>query len=113
MSKISKGWIFMSITIFAEVLGVICMMLSAQTGYMSLYLTMYVLIGISYYFLAQAIKTIPLGIAYAVWEGVGVSLIALAGYFLFKEALNLQHGVGIGLALLGIVLLNVGETNEH
>lgn len=63
--------------------------------------------GLAFYLLALALKTIPVGVAYAVWSGVGIVAIALIGYFVFGQALDAAALVGIGLILAGVLVLNV------
>ncbi len=57
--------------------------------------------------LANVIKTIPLGIAYAIWSGVGIVLTAIVGYFLFGNRLDLPAVVGMALIILGVLIINV------
>ncbi|WP_322998014.1 multidrug efflux SMR transporter [Castellaniella sp.] len=63
--------------------------------------------GLAFYLLALALKTIPVGIAYAVWSGAGIVAIAIIGYFVFGQALDLAAMIGIGLILAGVLVLNV------
>lgn len=69
-------------------------------------------IAISYLFMGFAIKRIQVGIAYAVWELLGVLLILAISFFIFKESLSSTQILGVLLALLGIVLINFGEAGE-
>jgi small multidrug resistance pump len=62
--------------------------------------------GLSFYLLALALKQIPLGVAYAIWSGLGTAGAVVAGILLWRESLNLA-GVGILLIIAGVVLLNV------
>ena len=72
---------------------------------------MFVMLGISYYFMSLAICRINVGTAYAIWEVVGLSLIAVISIFIFGNHLNTQEYIGLALALVGIILVNLGE--EH
>lgn len=58
-------------------------------------------------FAVQVIKVIPLGIAYAIWAGVGIILTAIVGYIVFKQALDLPAFVGIALIISGVVVINL------
>lgn len=62
---------------------------------------------IAFYFLSLTLKTIPVGIAYALWSGVGIVLVSGAGYFLYKQTLDLPALLGIGLIILGVIVINV------
>ncbi len=62
-----------------------------------------VLFCLAFYLLSQVIKVIPLGIAYAIWAGVGIVLTALIGYFYLSSKFNLPAMLGIGLIVSGVV----------
>ncbi|WP_325049116.1 SMR family transporter [Dongshaea marina] len=76
------------------------------------YLLMWSMIGISYFFLSLAVKKISIGVAYAIWEGLGIALITLMSVVVFKEHLNTQAIIGLGMAVIGIVMVNAGESHE-
>lgn len=62
---------------------------------------------LSFYLLAQTLKTIPTGIAYAIWSGVGIVLISGVGWIWFRQALDLPAMIGLGLIVAGVVVVNV------
>jgi small multidrug resistance pump len=62
--------------------------------------------GISFYALSVALRTIPLGVVYAVWSGIGTAAIVVIGYVLFHEVLDAVKLAGIGLIIIGVVMLN-------
>ena len=59
------------------------------------------------YFLSLALRTIPIGIAYAIWSALGIVLISLIGYLKFRQALDIPAMVGVGLIVAGVVIANV------
>jgi small multidrug resistance pump len=63
--------------------------------------------GISFYLLSIALKSLPIGITYAIWSGVGLVLTVIVGIALWKETLDWARVTGILLILAGIVLINV------
>ena len=68
--------------------------------------------ALSFYALSITLRTIPLGIVYAIWSGVGTAAIVVIGLFLFRETLDVVKVVGIGLIIAGVVTLNgVGATS--
>ena len=68
--------------------------------------------ALSFYALSITLRTIPLGVVYAIWSGVGTAAIVVIGLFLFRETLDVIKVVGIGLIIGGVVVLNgVGATN--
>lgn len=63
--------------------------------------------GLSFYLLSIALKSMPIGVAYAIWSGIGLILTVIAGMILWKETLDLAKVAGVVLILAGIVLINV------
>lgn len=63
--------------------------------------------GISFYALSVTLRSIPLGVVYAVWSGVGTAAIVLIGWLVFHELLDGVKLAGIGLIILGVAMLNV------
>ncbi len=106
-----QAWIFLLLAICCEVFGVSVMNYSEEGSKIITYGFMFVMLGISYYFMSLAICRINVGTAYAIWEVVGLSLIAVISIFIFGNHLNTQEYIGLALALVGIILVNLGE--EH
>jgi len=69
--------------------------------------------GISFYAMSIALRSIPLGIVYAVWSGVGTAAIVVIGYSLFGEVLDAVKLAGIGLIVIGVLLLNGAGSAAH
>jgi len=68
----------------------------------------------AFYFLSLTLKTIPIGVAYAIWSGVGVALIALIAWVFFGQALDTPAVIGLSLIVAGVVVLNVfSKTVSH
>ena len=94
------------LAILSEVVGTVA--LKASEGFARLGPNVLVVIGygLSFYLLAQALRQIPLGIAYAIWSGLGTAGAVIAGLVLWRESLNLAGVVGILLIIVGVILLN-------
>ena len=60
----------------------------------------------AFFFLALTLRTIPMGVAYAVWSGVGIVLISLVGWLVFRQNLDAPALVGLGLIVAGVVVIN-------
>ena len=101
------NWLWLSIAIFAEVIATSA--LKAADGFTRLGPSLVVIVGygIAFYFLSLALRGIPVGIAYAVWSGVGIVLISMIGWFAFGQTLDAAAVLGIGLILAGVIVLNV------
>lgn len=70
--------------------------------------------GIAFTCLSLTLRTIPLGIAYAIWSGVGTALVAVIGWLFYRQALDLPAFLGIGLIIAGTLVLNIfSKTSAH
>jgi small multidrug resistance pump len=97
-------WLLLSIAILAEVFGT--SFLKASEGFTRFWPSVAVIVGyiVAFYFLALSLKVIPVGIAYAIWAGIGVVLI---GWIVFSQKLDTPAIIGISMILGGVVVLNV------
>jgi len=102
-----QQWIFLAAAIVSEVVATST--LKASAGFSRLWPSLVVIVGYAtaFYFLSLTLKTIPVGIAYAIWSGAGVALIALAAWIFFGQALDVPAIVGLSLIVAGVVVLNV------
>ncbi len=102
-----KYWLFLSVAIFSEVIATSA--LRASEGFSRLVPSAIVVVGyvISFYFLSLTLKVIPVGIAYAIWSGIGIVLIALVGWWLYGQKMDLAAIVGMGLILAGVAVINL------
>ncbi|NOT84031.1 MAG: EamA family transporter [Methylococcaceae bacterium] len=108
------NWLYLAIAIVSEVFTTSA--LKASDGFTRLYPSIIVVVGyaLAFYFLSLTLRTIPVGIAYAVWSGVGVVLISLMGWILYGQRLDTPAFIGIGLIAAGVVVLNVfSKTVAH
>jgi small multidrug resistance pump len=65
--------------------------------------------GVSFYLLSLTLKRIDLGVAYAVWSGVGTAAMAIVGFWMFNEGLSAVKLLSIAFIIVGVVGLNVGD----
>ena len=100
-----KNWLILFIAILSETIATTA--LKASEGFTVLLPSIIVVIGycLSFYFLSLTLRTIPVGIAYAVWSGVGVALMTLFGVLVYNQRLDFSALVGISLIMLGVVVL--------
>ena len=68
--------------------------------------------GLSFYLLAISLKVFPIGIAYAIWSGVGIILTVIAGILLWRETLDWARVLGILFILVGILIINLFSAGE-
>ncbi|MEM8849522.1 MAG: multidrug efflux SMR transporter [Pseudomonadota bacterium] len=99
-------WVYLIVAIGGEVAGTLCLKMS--DGMTRLWPTLGAVAGyaVAFWFLAQVLRTIPIGVAYAVWSGVGVATVTMLGLVLFGQRLDGAAIVGIGLIVAGVVVLN-------
>ncbi|QHJ01329.1 EamA family transporter [Xylophilus rhododendri] len=97
----------LAIAIVAEVIATTA--LKAADGFTRLGPSVLVVLGylIAFYCLSLTLKTVPTGVAYAIWSGVGVVLISLMGWIVHKQALDLPAMLGLGLIVAGVIVVNV------
>jgi len=95
------------LAILSEVIATTSLKLSE--GFTKLIPSMVVVIGygLSFYLLSITLKVLPLGVAYAIWSGVGLILTVIAGMIIFRETLDWARVSGILLIIIGIILVNV------
>ena len=75
---------------------------------------MVVAYGISFYLLAIVLRYIPVGVAYAIWSGLGICLIAAIGFFVFGQRLDIPAMIGLAMIIAGIVVIQVfSDTAMH
>jgi small multidrug resistance pump len=109
-----QHWILLSIAIVSEVIATSC--LKASEGFTRLWPSLVVILGylLAFYFLSLTLKTIPVGVAYAIWSGVGIVLIALIGWFFLKQSLDVPAVIGLTLIVAGVIVINVfSRTVSH
>jgi small multidrug resistance pump len=99
------NWLYLGIAIVAEVIGTSA--LKAADGFTRLMPSLVVVIGylVAFYFLSLALRAIPVGVAYAIWSGVGIVLIALIGWLFLRQPLDAPALAGIALIVAGVVVI--------
>lgn len=101
-------WIFLGLAIVAEIIGTLSMKYASVSGGMTGLIVMYVMITASYVMLSMAIKRVALGVAYALWEGVGILSITLFSVLWFDEPISLLKVLGLVTLIAGIMLVKSG-----
>ncbi|MCU6666183.1 MAG: multidrug/spermidine efflux SMR transporter subunit MdtJ [Silvania sp.] len=101
-------WILLALAIVAEIIGTLSMKWASVSGGHAGFILMLLMITLSYIFLSFAVKKIALGVAYALWEGVGILLITLFSVVLFDEPLSIMKIAGLTTLVAGIVLIKSG-----
>lgn len=102
-----QAYAYLGIAIVAEVIATTA--LKASDGFSQLWPSVVTASGyaVAFYCLALTLRVIPTGVAYAIWSGVGIVLISVAGWVVFKQRLDMPAMIGMGLIIAGVVVINV------
>jgi small multidrug resistance pump len=103
----ARTWIYLGIAIVAEVIATSALKAAAgftRPGPSAIVLVGY---GIAFYFLSLTLQTIPVGVTYAIWCGVGIVLITLVAWLMYGQALDAAAILGLALITAGVIVLNV------
>jgi small multidrug resistance pump len=109
-----KNFFFLGIAIIFEIIATSALKKSEQ--FTQLIPSIITIVGYfaAFYFLSFAIRTIPVGIAYAIWSGVGIVLITIIGAVFFKQIPDSPAIIGLALIMIGVVVINVfSKTTAH
>ena len=103
----ATAYLYLAVAILAEVIATTS--LKAAEGFTRPWPSAIVVVGyaIAFYCLSVTLRTIPTGIAYPIWSGVGIVLVSLAGWVVHQQRLDLPALVGIGFIIAGVVIVNV------
>lgn len=109
-----KNWLFLSVAIASEVIATTA--LKSSDGFSKFWPSLLVIsgYGIAFYALSMTLKTIPLGVAYAIWSGLGIVLVSILSLLIYEQKLDLPAIIGIGLIVLGVIVINLfSNTSMH
>jgi len=98
-------YVYLALSIVAEVIATSS--LKASEGFTKLWPSVVVVIGygVAFHVLALTLKTIPIGVAYAIWAGAGVSIVAIVGWVIFGQKLDAPAIIGMALIVTGVVIM--------
>ncbi len=101
------NWAYLMVAILAEVIGTSA--LKASEGFTRLGPSAIVVVGYgtAFWCLSFALRTIPMGIAYGIWSGVGIVLISLVGFAVFRQRLDAPALLGLGLIVAGVAVIHL------
>ena|SRR5690606_1908136 len=108
-----KHWLFLAIAIVSEVIATSA--LKQSEGFTRFAPSAVVVIGylLSLYFLSLTLRVIPVGIAYAIWAGLGIILIALIGWKIFGQHLDTAAIIGMAFIIIGVLIINLFSHSNH
>lgn len=102
-----KNWLFLAIAIVSEVAATSA--LKASEGFSRLWPSLLVAAGyaVAFYFLSLTLRAIPVGVAYAVWSGLGIVLVTALAWLLHGQKLDAPALFGMGLIVAGVLVMNL------
>jgi len=102
-----SAYLYLAIAIVAEVVATSALKASAE--FTKLWPSVIVVVGygVAFYFMTLVLRTIPIGITYAVWSGVGIVLVAVVGALLYKQMPDLPAMIGMGLIIAGVAVIHL------
>lgn len=100
-------WLYLAVAIVFETIGTTA--LKASDGMTRAWPALLVVLAyaLSFWLLALVLRIIPVGVAYAIWSGLGICLIAAIGWVVFGQRLDMPALIGLGMIIAGIVVINV------
>ncbi len=98
-------WFMLALAVVAEVVSTVGMKYAATSSPITGYIVMALMISLSFYAFSRAVVHIPLAVSYAIWEGLGLFLIGIAGVVLFGEYLTTGEMFAIALMLFGLLMV--------
>ncbi|KQO82116.1 MULTISPECIES: DMT family transporter [Rhizobium/Agrobacterium group] len=107
MNGVTLTYAALVAAIVCEVIGTSFLQQSQQFTRWVPTLLMAVFYGAAFYLLSITLRTIPVGVAYAIWSGLGIVLISAVGYVFFRQTLDLAAMIGLGLIIAGVVVVNL------
>lgn len=100
-------WVYLLLAIVSEVVATSA--LKSSESFSRLWPSVLTVVGygVAFYLLSLTLREMPVGIAYAIWSGVGIVLVSLASVVLFGQKLDLPALIGMGLIVAGVIVINV------
>ena len=107
------AYLYLAIAIVSEVVATSALKASAE--FTKLFPSLLVVVGyaIAFYCMTLVLKTIPLGITYAIWAGVGIVLVTIVGALLYKQVPDMPAMIGMALIISGVVVIHVFSKTIH
>ncbi len=100
-------WVYLLLAIVSEVVATSALKSSESFSMLWPSVLTVVGYGVAFYLLSLTLREMPVGIAYAIWSGVGIVLVSLAAVVLFGQKLDLPALIGMGLIVAGVIVINV------
>ncbi|MDI1361201.1 SMR family transporter [Methylotenera sp.] len=100
-------WLALAIAIIAEVIGTTALKASNEFTRLIPSLIVVVGYGTAFYFMSISMRVLPVGIMYAIWSGMGIVLISVLGWLVFRQTLDMPAIIGLAFIIAGVIIINV------
>ncbi len=100
-------WIALAIAIVAEVIATTALKASNEFTRLVPSIIVVAGYGTAFYFMAISMRVLPVGIMYAIWSGMGIVLVSIIGWLVYKQTLDLPSMIGMGLIIAGVIVINL------
>ena len=100
-------WLALAIAIVAEVIGTTALKASNEFTRLVPSLIVMAGYGTAFYFMSISMRVLPVGIMYAIWSGMGIVLVSIIGWMVYRQVLDVPAMIGMGLIIAGAIVINV------
>ncbi len=108
------AYLYLTLAVIAEVIATSA--LKASEEFTRIIPSVIVVVGycVAFYLITLVLRTIPVGVTYAIWSGLGIVLVTAVSVFLYKQTPDIPAIIGMGTIILGVVIINVfSKTVSH
>lgn len=109
----TQTYLLLLLAVICETFGTSCLQASRQFTQPLPSIGVFVGFGAAFWILGHVLKTLPLGITYALWSGIGIVLIAVSGWAIFGQKLDAAAMLGLSLIIAGILIINLFSASAH
>ena len=100
-------WLALAIAICGEVIATSALKASSEFTRLIPSIVVVIGYGTAFYFMAISMRVLPVGIMYAIWSGMGIVLVSVIGWLVYKQTLDLPSMIGMGLIITGVIVINL------
>ncbi|MDP3743370.1 MAG: SMR family transporter [Methylotenera sp.] len=100
-------WLALAIAIVAEVIGTTALKASDEFTRLLPSLIVVVGYGTAFYFMSISLRVLPVGIMYAIWSGMGIVLISILGWLVYRQTLDMPAMIGLAFIIAGVIIINI------
>lgn len=100
-------WLALAIAIMAEVIGTTALKVSNEFTRIVPSFIVVISYAVAFYFMSISLRVLPVGIMYAIWSGMGIVLISILGWLVYKQTLDMPAMIGLAFIIAGVIVINV------